>query len=187
MRLRAHDITLWGDKVVLRPMIEDDWDLLLQWNSDPEVLYYTEGDDVSAYSLEQVQQIYRGVSQRAFCFIIQFEGQAIGECWLQEMNLERVLRRHPGQDCRRIDLMIGDKAFWGRGIGTQVIRLLTDFAFERAGADRVFGCDIADYNVASLKAFQKAGYRIDARVEQPPESKARYCYDLLLAKESVEE
>jgi RimJ/RimL family protein N-acetyltransferase len=28
----------------------------------------------------------------------------------------------------------------------------------------VFGCDIADYNLASRKAFQKIGYQIDAEV-----------------------
>src|SRR5262245_33981267 len=69
----------------------------------------------------------------------------IGECWLQEMNLERILRQHPGRNCRRIDLMIGEKDYRGRGLGTEMIGLLTALAFEQ-GADMVFGCDIADYN-----------------------------------------
>ena len=50
-------------------MTENDWDILLKWNSDPDVLYFAEGDDVNSYTLEQVQQIYRGVSQKAFCFM----------------------------------------------------------------------------------------------------------------------
>jgi RimJ/RimL family protein N-acetyltransferase len=64
-----HSITLRSKRVVLRPMTESDWDILLKWNSDPEVLYYSEGDDVQAYRLEDIQGIYRGVSQTAFCFI----------------------------------------------------------------------------------------------------------------------
>jgi RimJ/RimL family protein N-acetyltransferase len=164
-------------------MAENDWDILLKWNRDPEVLYFAEGDDVNSYTLEQVQQIYRGVSQKAFCFMIEVGGRTIGECWLQQMNLERILRKYPGIDCRRIDLMIGEKAFWGQGLGTEVIRLLTAFAFEEEGADLVLGCDVADYNRASLKAFQKAGYQMDAKIEQPPDGKARYCYDLILRKE----
>ena len=185
MKLRVHQYTLYGERAVLRPMTEGDWDLLLKWNSDPEILYYAEGDDVSAYSLEQIQEIYRGVSQNAFCFIIEVDGQAIGECWLQKMNLERILCKHPGVDCRRIDLLIGEKAFWGQGIGTQVIQLLTAFASERERADLVFGCDIADYNTASLKAFQRAGYQIDARIAQPPGGKARYCFDVVWAREGT--
>ncbi|NBD36081.1 MAG: GNAT family N-acetyltransferase, partial [Chloroflexi bacterium] len=122
MKLREHNITLTGKRVVLRPMTEADWPVLLKWNNDPEVLYFSEGDDVGSYSLEQIQMIYRHVSQTAYCFMIEFDGEPIGECWLQEMNLERILEKYPGRDCRRIDLMIGERAFWGQGLGTEVIR-----------------------------------------------------------------
>lgn len=184
MKLKEHKNTLRGEKVVLRPMTEDDWDLLLKWNNDPEVLYFTEGDDITSYNLEQVQEIYRTMSQNAFCFIIEVDGNPIGECWLQQMNLDRILRRYPKADCRRIDLTIGEKGFWGQGLGTEIIQILTNFAFNREKADLVFGCDIADYNPASLKAFQKVGYQIDTKLDQPSGSKARLCYNLVLRKES---
>ena len=186
MKLREHNITLQGKRIVLRLMTEADWPVLLKWNNDPEVLYFSEGDDVDAYSLEQIQMIYRHVSQTAYCFMIEFEGDPIGECWLQEMNLERILETYPGRDCRRIDLMIGEKAFWGQGLGTEVIRLLSAFAFEREKADLVFGCDIADYNPASLKAFQNVGYVVDVQREQSAGDKARFRYDLVLTQEKYE-
>lgn len=31
-------------------MTDEDWDILERWNSNPEILYFFEGDDVSAYS-----------------------------------------------------------------------------------------------------------------------------------------
>ena len=68
-----------------------------------------------------------------------------------------------------------------------VICLLTKFAFEREKADCVFGCDIADHNPASLKAFQKAGYRVETKVEQPRGGKVRYCFDLVLSRERYAE
>ena len=181
-KLRQHDIILTG-LADLRPMTEDDWDILLRWNSDPEVLYFSEGDDVSSYSLDAIQGMYRGVSQSAYCFIILFDARPIGECWLQEMNLERILQKHPGQDCRRIDLMIGEKELWGRGIGTDVIRTLTMFGFDDAGADAIFGCGIADYNPRSLRAFQKAGYRVCAKFEDTQSPKAQFAVDVCLTRE----
>ena len=39
-------------------------------------------------------------------FIIEFERRAISECWLQELNLPRILDRYPDKDCRRIDIAI---------------------------------------------------------------------------------
>jgi aminoglycoside 6'-N-acetyltransferase len=183
VKLREHNVTLRGKTVVLRPMTEGDWDILLKWNSDPEVLYFCEGDDVASYSVEMVQRMYRGVSQSAFCFIVEVDGSSVGECWLQRMNLARILEKHPGKDCRRIDLMIGEKELWGRGLGTDVIHTLTKFGFEGENASLIFGCDIADDNPRSLRAFQRVGYEIDARIREPSGGKARYVYDVVMPRE----
>jgi RimJ/RimL family protein N-acetyltransferase len=183
MKLREHTITLLGEVVVLRPMMEDDWGVLLKWNSDPEVLYFCEGDDITSWELEPMQEMYRGISQNAFCFIVELEGQPIGECWLQRMNLDRVLDKYPGVDCRRIDLMIGEKHLWGQGLGTDVICTLTRFGFEEQNADMIFGCSIADYNLRSLRAFQRVGYKVDAKVEQRPGKKAQYEVDVVISRE----
>ena len=180
MELVTHHITLRGNRVVLRPMTEADWPVLLRWNSDPEVLYYSEGDNVQSYNLEEVQNIYRTVSQTALCFIIEYQESPIGECWLQRMNLERVLKDYPSFDVRRIDLMIGEKDRWGQGLGTEVIRLLTDFAFQQEGVDYIYEPDIADYNVRSRRAFEKNDYRLVACNPQPPGMKAHLTYDLLV-------
>ena len=142
-KLEQHDIALSGNRVVLRPMTEKDWGILLLWNSDPEVLWFA-------------------------------EGKPIGECWLQEMNLERILINHPEDDCRRIDLMIGEKDLWGKGYGTEVIATLTDFGFVREKADLIFGCSIADCNARSLRAFKRNGYRQYTQFAQPPGGKAKY-------------
>jgi RimJ/RimL family protein N-acetyltransferase len=187
LRLRGHDVVLTGRHVRLRPMTETDWPLLLRWNQDPEVLHYAEGASVACHTLDEVQAIYRDVSQHATCFIAEgagllHYGEPIGEGWLQEMNLPRLLKRFPGEDLRRIDLMIGEKAVWGRGLGTEMVELLTWFAFEDQHADRVFGCEIADFNVRSLRAFERNGYHLFTCIPQPPDSKARLTYDVMLTR-----
>ena len=84
----------------MRPMTEDNWDLLLRWNNDPEVLYYSEGDEVYSRTLAEVQAIYRGVSQQAICFIAEVGGMPIGEGWLQRLNLLG-MGSPGGQGCKR--------------------------------------------------------------------------------------
>lgn len=184
--LASHSITLRGERLVLRPLSEDDWDVLLRWNNDPEVLYYAEGDDVEGYTLDEVQELYRSISRLAFCFMMEYEGQPIGECWLQRMNLARILEQFPGQDVRRIDLLIGEKALWGRGLGTEAIRLLAGFALDHENADALFACDVADYNHGSLRAFEKAGFAICATHAQPPGQKARLKHDLILRRPATQ-
>jgi aminoglycoside 2''-phosphotransferase len=182
--IHEHNVTLRDEDLVLRPMTEADWDILSEWNRDPQVLYYSEGGDVQEYDLATVQQIYRGTSQNALCFVIEFEGVPIGECWLQRMNLERILAEYPGRDCRRVDLMIGEKEFWGRGLGTRTIRLLVELAFKQEEADAVFACEVGDYNPRSRRAFEKVGFEVYASIPQLPGSKASVVYDLLLTRET---
>jgi RimJ/RimL family protein N-acetyltransferase len=179
MELVTHSIILRGAQVTLRPMTEGDWQVLLRWNSDPEVLYYAESDDVEVYSLAKVQNIYRTVSQNALCFIAEYQNQPIGECWLQKMNLDRVLEEYAGFDVRRIDLMIGEKKFWGQGLGTEIVRLLTNLAFQEEAADYIFAVDIADNNPRSRSVFEKNDYRLVARRACSPGNKALYTIDML--------
>lgn len=183
MKLRTHDVHLADGPLHLRPMTEDDWDVLLRWNNDPEVLYYSEGGDKTAWSLADLQAMYRGVSQHAYVFIAELDGRPIGECWLQEMNLKRVKRRFPGLDVRRIDLMIGEKALWGKGWGTRIIGLLTRFAFEECGADVIYEPEIGGHNPRSRRAFEKNGYVVAQEIPQPEGSKAPIDYDLILTRE----
>lgn len=181
-RLHTHSTHLWDGPLHLRPMTEADWPTLHRWNNDPQVLYYAEADDVTSWDLAEMQAMYRNVSEHAEVFIAELNGRPIGEGWLQEMNLPRVLACYPGLDVRRIDLSIGERALWGQGWGTRIIRLLVGLAFERYGCDLLYEPEIADYNLRSRRAFQRNGFVIVQAVPQPP-GKASVAYDLVLTRE----
>ena len=164
--MKAHDVTLRGAGVTLRPMGEGDWDILLEWNNDPVVMELADHNPFEESTLEELQTIYRWISTHAYCFIMEVEGNPIGECWLQQMNLQRIVAQFPDQDVRRIDLMIGEKELWGRGYGTEAIRLLVDFGFQDEHADGIFAPVMAD-NHRSQRAFQKNGFTCHARFQEP--------------------
>jgi RimJ/RimL family protein N-acetyltransferase len=176
--LRPHTVRLAGAQVVLRPLTEADWPLLLPWYNDPAILVTAEVDDIAGYSLADLQSVYRSIAQHAYCFVIEHAGVAVGGCWLQQMNLPRILQRYPDVDCWRVDLVIGNRAYQGRGLGTEAIKLLTTFAFAQERADSVWGCDIAEDNPASLRAFARAGFQVMAAVAQPPGGKVAVRYVL---------
>jgi RimJ/RimL family protein N-acetyltransferase len=176
--LRTHQIILADGPIRLRPLTEADWPVLMRWCADPQVLYYSEGDDVSSRSPGEIQAIYRQVSQNALCFVIERDGAPVGDGWLQRMNLERLLARFPDLDCRRIDLQLA-RDCWGQGAGGACVRLLTAFAFETEGADAVFGCDVADYNARSRRVFEREGFSVVGAEVQPPGAKAAVTYDFV--------
>lgn len=192
-KLITHDIILAGSRVRLRPLSEEDWDLIVKWNNDPGVLFYSEGEDIRSWDFKELRQMYRQVSRAALLFVVEikcrggsrtvpgFPGgwKPIGDVWLQQMNLKHWLRRYPKKDLRRLPVCIGEKSEWGKGYGSEVIGLLTDYAFEN-GAEMVFACGIGEHNPRCLRAFEKCGFRIVRKVKTKRQAKAAWYYDLIL-------
>lgn len=83
-------------------------------------------------------------------FAIDVDGQAVGGISL-----------HLGTDIERIGAEMGywlGEEFWGRGIMTSAIRLVTDSAFQERKLIRVFAIPFTT-NVASCRALEKVGYQ----------------------------
>lgn len=176
-RLRTHEVTLVDGSLVLRPMTEDDWHIIAAWNTDPRVLRFSDNGEVSQRSLAEVRGIYRGVSQAADMFVFDLDGVAVGDGWVQAMNLPRITAALPDQRLSRIDLQLAHDV-WGQGIGTRALRLLTAHAFNR-GDDLVFGCDIADFNDRSRRTFLRCGYVPWRRVLSAPGAATSFVHDLV--------
>ena len=86
----------------------------------------------------------------ATSFAIDVGGEAVGGISL-----------HPGSDIERISAELGywiGEEFWGRGIATAAIKLVTGFALANRGLVRVFAVPFAT-NVGSIRALEKAGYQ----------------------------
>lgn len=74
------------------------------------------------------------------------------------MNLSNVKMMYPETlDVRRIDMSIGEKEYWGKGIGTCFIGMMVDFAFYGEHVD-VLHCFCEDYNVRSCRMWEKHGF-----------------------------
>jgi ribosomal-protein-alanine N-acetyltransferase len=66
----------------------------------------------------------------------------------------------PGHDVERFSAEIGywlGEAFWGRGIVTEAVRLLTAHAFTELNFLRLFALPFAD-NPGSIRVLEKTGY-----------------------------
>jgi RimJ/RimL family protein N-acetyltransferase len=88
---------------------------------------------------------------------IAFEDQAVGGCGLAQ-----------GAGGERCNVEIGywlGEPFWGRGVVTQVARVLTERAFARPEVTRVFAPVHAD-NSASMRVLQKNGFHHEAELRQ---------------------
>ena len=146
------DAELTTERMVLRRFTADDAPLLVELDSDPEVMRWltggrpTDAEVVQRDVLPRVLGRYEGAPG-----YLAAEERGSGEFlgWF-------VLRPVPGRG-----LELGyrlRRAAWGRGYATEGARALVRLAFAEPGADRVFAETMA-VNAGSRRVLEKAGLR----------------------------
>ena len=64
-----------------------------------------------------------------------------------------------------VGIGIGDKEDWGKGYGTDAMRILLRYAFTELNLRRVT-LDVFEYNPRGIRSYEKAGFVIEGRVRE---------------------
>lgn len=90
-------------------------------------------------------------------FAIDVDGAAVGAISL--IFYEDVFRRSA-----EIGYWLGEE-FWGKGIVTEAVKALTDYAFSNFDLCRVYA-GVFEWNPGSMRVLEKAGYQFEARLRK---------------------
>ena len=143
-----HNIRIKTERLLLRPLMEEDADSIFEWVSDERVaryMVYTTYTDI-----EQVREWLAFISHNASTYNFGFErlsdGLLIGSgdigqgkkpgCWGFGYNF--------GYDC------------WGKGYATEAVKAMMDYAYKNFGA-RKFASSHCEPNIASGNVMKKCG------------------------------
>ncbi len=118
----------------------------VKWYSDPEVLYFSEGEGTSPYDGKTVESMFHYLADRGELYIIEVndggEWRPIGDAALLPESLP---------------IVIGDKLYRSRGLGRRVLQLLVRHA-ATLGWDELRVSKVFVYNERSLRLFEGAGF-----------------------------
>jgi len=64
-----------------------------------------------------------------------------------------------------VGIGIGERDYWGRGYGTDAMKLCLQFSFLELAAERV-SLGLHEYNPRALKSYEKVGFRLEGRTRQ---------------------
>ena len=123
-----------------------------RWMNDPLVNQFLESrfHRTTEASLEAYVARFQGDPDHAFLAVVARDT----ETHIGNVKLGPIDWNHRFAD---IGLLIGEPAYWGRGIATEVIRLITRYAFDELHLRKVTaGC--YSTNRAAIRAFEKAGF-----------------------------
>jgi RimJ/RimL family protein N-acetyltransferase len=64
-----------------------------------------------------------------------------------------------------VGLGIGEREFWGKGYGTDVMRVILRYGFTEVNLKRVT-LTVFEYNPRAIRSYEKAGFRHEGRMRQ---------------------
>lgn len=148
-----------GEVVNLRAVEREDAVRIQAWFNDPEVMRWW-GVPASSPSLAFVQHQIEGWIEaearldRPACMVIEtLERDAIGMVVLSEFRAE-------ARSCE-LSLLIGERAQWGRGFGTDAMRTVLDACFHQWGLHRIW-LRSEKGNDRAHRLYQRCGFTHEA-------------------------
>ena len=165
---------LAGPRLVLRRLeLADVGDTYLGWLNDPAVNAYLETRH-ERQTIATVEAYVRRMLDKAdecLMAICRRDGMHIGNI--------KVGPIHPHHKVADVSLFIGARDCWGQGFATEAIGLASGHAFRTLGVEKLSAGMYAP-NVASTKAFLRAGFKIEGTREKHYQLAGARCDILLL-------
>ena len=164
------DEVLQGKRVGLRPVeLDDCTETYLAWLQDPEVNRYLE-TRWSPQSIDTIRDFVTSVraSSHSYLFAIIYQGLHVGNIKIGPI--------HPIYKYADISYFVGERSSWGKGIASEAIALITDFAFRTLKLNRI-QAGFFDQNRGSEKVLIKNGFVKEAvfRKQLFVDDPSQYC------------
>ncbi|MFC2014395.1 GNAT family N-acetyltransferase [Chloroflexota bacterium] len=142
-----------GSKIILREKSPDDaWDDYA-WEADPELAQLDAAPPVtipySQYLIDYSHELkVRHAGNHRFS-VYTLDGEHIGNCSYYNLNKYR--------NDTELGIMIGNRDYWDKGYGADVVTTLVDYIFHQLKLDRIY-LKTLESNTRAQKCFQKCGF-----------------------------
>ncbi|HNY84183.1 MAG TPA: GNAT family protein [Anaerolineaceae bacterium] len=166
---------LFGNGVRLRAAERADLPTFVRWFGDPEVTEYLNMHSIMSLASEEIW--FEGMLKKPFSEqvlvievadcqdIPQPEWQPIGTISFNQVD---TVNRNG-----ELGIVIGEKAYWNRGFGSEAIRTLLDYGFFELNLHRIF-LRVNASNQRGLKAYTKVGFIHEGTLREASFGKGHY-------------
>jgi RimJ/RimL family protein N-acetyltransferase len=169
MDFKGVNYVIEDDRLFLRTLNESDAskDYVL-WLNDEEVNKYL----ITRYAtVEGLKEYIRQKNESSNCLFFGIfwkeNNKHIGNIKLEPIDFE--LKNAV------MGILIGDKNYWGMGIGTDATNLITDYAFKNLDINEIF-LGVLSENKPAVRVYEKCGFEIFKIDKKDKEIEGKY-YD----------
>lgn len=146
-----------GERIFLSHVRPEDQPNLARWFADLELTAYL-GQPGKSYTYEQEASWYRSYAEsgetKTFGIVVRDGEQLIGTVSLMDIT---------ASGAATLGIAIGEKTAWGKGYGSEAVRLICDYGFTFLSLYAINLTYVA-FNERGHRAYLKAGFREAGRL-----------------------
>ena len=165
------------ERLILRDFVKDDWQRVLEYQSDPLYLRYNGWiertpeavQEFVGWFLDHQEQKPRIKYQLAV--VLKSTHQLIGNCGIR-MDEADAIEADTGYEL--------DSKHWNHGYATEAAHVIVDFGFRRFGVHRIWAACIAE-NSGSAHVMEKLGMKLEGKFRENKYFKNRWWDSLYYA------
>jgi diamine N-acetyltransferase len=184
------DSMIYGERVRFRGIEQEDLASFQKWINDPEILPgigvflpFASADEqdwyekmrsrpIDEHNMAIETQLQPGEHVRPAGLDAETGWKLIGSWGF--FNLDWHNR------CTEFGIMIGEKAYWNQGYGTEAVRLLAHHGFYTLNLNRIY-LRVLENNYRAIRAYEKAGFIHEGRQRQAEYKDGHYLDFLVMS------
>jgi [ribosomal protein S5]-alanine N-acetyltransferase len=163
------------ERLILRDFVKEDWQRVLEYQSDPLYLRYYDWKERTPEAVQEFvgwflnHQKQKPRFKFQLAVVLKSNNQLIGNCGIR-MEQANALQADIGYEL--------DPKHWNRGYATEAAHAMVDYGFSTFGLHRVWSWCVAD-NAGSAHVLEKLGMRLEGRLLENEYYKGRW-WDTLM-------
>lgn len=142
-----------GPNIDIRHVIPKDYKKIYRWFLDRELMEHAFGIVVDDKVIDQISQDY----------FKDFVNMAVNAYGIETkdgllIGFVRFSFREDYENYIKIGILIGEKSYWGKGYGSEAMKLSIDSLFKRKNINRI-ELDTAQFNSRAQRCFEKSFFK----------------------------
>lgn len=179
-----------GERVRFRGVERNDLPIFVKWLNDPDVRQgilihhpFSQAEEENWYE----EMLKHPIDERVLGIEIRLSGEhEVGSSILEgeehwklvgSLAFNNIDWRNRSAE---FGIMIGDKAYWNQGYGTDAVRLMVTYGFHTLNLHRIF-LHVFENNPRAIKAYEKAGFVHEGRLRRAEFKEGKYIDVLVMS------
>lgn len=149
-----------GKLIDLLPLNSDHVDLYSKWENDPKVRKYARTEiPITIEESKKYLETSKGKIRTRIMFEIwhKKDRKPIGFCEFDDIYWSYRIAH--------IGYLIGEVEYWGRGICTELVKLLLEYGFKELNLHKI-SVDVVVLNLSSIRCLEKNGFKLEGTLKE---------------------